>query len=62
MICEQLHAPIEGLSTSFDDGTSPHQAHILDELEFLAHKMHYHTARLLIEGESTHEFVAVCLR
>ena len=52
----------DGLSASFDDGASPHQAHILDELEFLTHEMRYHTARQRIEGEPSHEFAAVCLR
>ena len=52
----------DGLSTSFDDGASPHQAQILDELEFLTHQTRYHTARQLIEGKPNHEFAAVCLR
>ena len=52
----------DGLSASFDGGASPHQAHILDELEFLTQQMRYHTARQLIEDKPSHEFAAVCQR
>jgi len=62
MICEQLHAPIDGLSASFNDDALPRRAHVLDELEFLTHQMRYHAARQLIDGERSHEFAAVCLR
>ena len=57
-----LSATMSDLRATWSQDPSSHQAEFLDELEFVTHRMRYHTGRTLVEGEPSGEYAAVCMK